>query len=292
MPPIARIIALVCLGMSPVCAAAQAYRPAEDPGSPPSRSVNAPWQDRTQAAPAGDTEAASRLRPLSPVQPALYESPVSPAGQTADARRAEAGPSAPAGSATQPAAGRQPDGLGGTRAASGEFHLPLPPPGNTPQKTDGPAAGNRSGLASGSAVVGSLAVVLGLFFVLAWAMRRTAPRGSMLLPTEVVEVLGRAPLASRQQVHLVRCGTKLLLVSVSPTGAETLTEITDPDEVTRLAGLCRQAHPDSVTATFRQVFQQMGREGSALGFLGIGRSSGTAMDLADRRDLPREDRDA
>ena len=54
---------------------------------------------------------------------------------------------------------------------------------------------------------------------------------------------GRAPLAGRQHVHLLRCGSKLLLVSVTPGGAETLTEVTDPAEVDRLAGLCRQAHP-------------------------------------------------
>ena len=59
-------------------------------------------------------------------------------------------------------------------------------------------------------------------------------------------------------MHLLRCGNKLLLVSVTPVGAETLTEVTDPIEVDRLAGLCRQAHPQSATATFRQVLNQFG----------------------------------
>ena len=87
---------------------------------------------------------------------------------------------------------------------------------------------------------------------------RTAPKGTTLLPGEVVEVLGRAPLAGRQQMHLLRCGNKLLLVSVTPAGAETLTEVTEPAEVDRLAGLCRQAHPQSATTAFRQIFQQFG----------------------------------
>ncbi len=103
-----------------------------------------------------------------------------------------------------------------------------------------------------------LATVLGLFLLLAWVLRRAAPKAATLLPGEVVEVLGRAPLAGRQQMHLLRCGNKLLLVSVTPAGAETLTEVTDPVEVDRLAGLCRQAHPQSATAAFRQVFQQFG----------------------------------
>jgi hypothetical protein len=59
-------------------------------------------------------------------------------------------------------------------------------------------------------------------------------------------------------MHLLRCGNKLLLVSVTPAGAETLTEVTDPLEVDRLAGLCRQAHAQSATVAFRQVFQQLG----------------------------------
>lgn len=102
----------------------------------------------------------------------------------------------------------------------------------------------------------SLAVVLGLFFLVAWGFRKAAPRGSIVLPGEVFEVLGRAPLGARQQVQLLRCGSKLLLVSITPAGAETLTEVTEPVEVDRLAGLCRQSHPQSATAAFRQVFQQ------------------------------------
>ena len=105
-------------------------------------------------------------------------------------------------------------------------------------------------------VVGSLALVLGLFLVLAWAMRRATPAESGVLPGEVVEVLGRKAIAGRQQLQLLRCGHKLLLVSITPEGAETLTEITDPDEVDRLAGLCRQTQPGSATATFRQMFHQ------------------------------------
>ena len=41
-------------------------------------------------------------------------------------------------------------------------------------------------------VGGSLAIVLGLFLVVAWAMRKAAPRGSMVLPREVFDILGRA----------------------------------------------------------------------------------------------------
>jgi flagellar biogenesis protein FliO len=112
-------------------------------------------------------------------------------------------------------------------------------------------------------VGGSLSIVLGLFLLVAWVMRKTAPRGSLVLPKEVFDVLGRAPLGARQQVQLLRCGNKLLLVSITPHGAETLTEVTDPLEVDRIAGICQQSHPKSSTAAFRQVFQQLAPKSGA-----------------------------
>ena len=136
---------------------------------------------------------------------------------------------------------------------------------SAPGGSRGAEAGTRAGLPSMVTVVGSLAVVLGVFLLFAAVVRRAVPRGSTILPGEVVEVLGRAPLAGRQQVHLLRCGSKLLLISVTSSGAETLTEITDPVEVDRLAGLCQQARPNSATAAFRQVFQHFGQQHSPPG---------------------------
>lgn len=116
---------------------------------------------------------------------------------------------------------------------------------------------------SGDAVLttlGSLAVVLCLFLGVTWLLRRGAPAATSLLPGEVVEILGRAPLPGRHQMHLVRCGQKLLLVAISAAGADTLTEITDPVEVDRLCGLCREHHPQSATASFKNILNQLGSE--------------------------------
>ena len=136
------------------------------------------------------------------------------------------------------------------RLAADERAIPLAPP--TPE---GERAALRLPTASIPTVVGSLGAVVGLFLIVAWIMRRGMPKGSGMLPREVVEVLGRAPLAGRQQLHLLRLGNKLLLVSMSQTSVETLAEITDPLEVDRLTGLCYQTHPQGSTASFRQVFQ-------------------------------------
>ncbi|NLE39727.1 MAG: hypothetical protein GX621_17045 [Pirellulaceae bacterium] len=86
---------------------------------------------------------------------------------------------------------------------------------------------------------GALAFVLGLFFVVAWGLRRATPGAATSLPADAVEVLGRASLGGRQQAQLIRVGHKLLLVCLTPNGAQTLTEITDPDEVDELVELCQ-----------------------------------------------------
>jgi flagellar biogenesis protein FliO len=149
--------------------------------------------------------------------------------------------------------------------------LPLARPGAGRERS---AASHAVG-AMGT-TLGSLAAVLGLFFLVAWGLRRRMPAGAGALPAEVVEVLGLAPLPGKQQAHLVRCGRKLLLVHVTNTGVETLTEITDPAEVDRLEGLCRESRPHSATVAFRQALADFAREPAPGGFLGAELRSGAA----------------
>lgn len=132
--------------------------------------------------------------------------------------------------------------------------LPLQPPGRSAADRSAGSLGGMSGI---TAVASSLAIVLGLFFVFVWLMRRSSPNTIAALPGEVIETLGKVTLGYRQQVNLVRCGNRLLLLSVTPAGVETLSEYADPDEVTRLVALCRQAQPGSASTTFRQVFHQL-----------------------------------
>ncbi len=129
--------------------------------------------------------------------------------------------------------------------------LPLTPP----QDVGGVNAGNQNlkPLATGAA---SLGLVLGLFLLVVWSVRRGMPKGAGVLPAEAVEVLGRAPIAGRQHVHLVRCGNKLVLLSATGAGVETLTEISDPAEVARLQEICR--HTTSPAGAFKQLFGRIG----------------------------------
>jgi flagellar biogenesis protein FliO len=152
--------------------------------------------------------------------------------------------------------------------AAGPSHTPIP----TKPKPLAPAESNyRSGSRNSSShvqrtggstnsttqsvvtVLGSLGVVLGLFFVTVWLFRGSGSKAGQFLPTEVVEPLGRTVIAKGQQLHVVRFGRKLILISNSSTGIETISEITDPVEVDRVAGLCYGKGPTSSARAFQSV---------------------------------------
>jgi flagellar protein FliO/FliZ len=140
----------------------------------------------------------------------------------------------------------------------------LPPqPDLSPTKLSPPSESSKSATRSGPfsailTVLGSLAIVLGLFAGMAWLMRRGLPTGGGRLPSGVVEVLGNAPLASRQQMHVLRFGGKLLLVCVSQNGVDTLSEIEDAVEIERLMNLCQKSRA-TAAAPFDQIFGKLMR---------------------------------
>lgn len=102
----------------------------------------------------------------------------------------------------------------------------------------------------------ALAVVLGIFLIFAWMMKRASGKGASGLPNELVEILGQVPLNGRQRLCVVRFGRKLVLACVSIDGAETLAELTDPEEVEELLAVWRRTSPASASHAFRKVFAQ------------------------------------
>ena len=91
-----------------------------------------------------------------------------------------------------------------------------------------------------SKVIGSLALVLGFYFLFVWVTRKLNPLGNAGLPSEVLEVLGQVPFGPKRSLQMVRLGPKLLLLLNSPEGTQPLGEITDPEEVEYLASLCQK----------------------------------------------------
>ncbi|MDR2756881.1 MAG: flagellar biosynthetic protein FliO [Planctomycetaceae bacterium] len=117
-------------------------------------------------------------------------------------------------------------------------------------------------------VLGSLLIVLGVFFILVLLLKKVSPKGNRLLPKEAFEDLGRAMLTQKIQLHLLRLGNRLLLVSITPDGVSPITEITDPDEVVPLLGLCRQLDTHSSTELFRKTLSSFSTDGTEGGYFG------------------------
>ena len=168
--------------------------------------------------------------------------------------------------------------------ADSDAPRPLPPAkrDSFPEKSDSPRA-----IGALVSVAGSLTVVLGLFFLLTWLMRRGMPHSAARLPDGVVSVLGRAPLAGRQQMHVLRFGNKLLLVCASANGFDKLAEITEPEEVQRLVSLCDQSESSSATTTASRILGRLvpgrspGKPGGRVSRLSIDSQSARAEEATD-----------
>jgi len=112
-----------------------------------------------------------------------------------------------------------------------------------------------------------LAIVVGLFLLCMALVRRGGPKPTSPLPRDVVAVLGRVPLAARNFAQLLQIGNKLVLVAVSPEGVSPISEVTDPQEVGRILGLCQRGQKGSSAAEFQEVLERLAAE-PAKGFLG------------------------
>lgn len=110
----------------------------------------------------------------------------------------------------------------------------------------------------------ALGGVVGLIGLLAWGYRRVAAGGSLgftLRPPRgtLIEVVGRATLAPRQTVCLVRVGPRLVLLGCSADAVRTLDVIDDPDLTARLLGEAQRASNDSNSAVFAQCLDRESR---------------------------------
>lgn len=112
-----------------------------------------------------------------------------------------------------------------------------------------------------STAFAALAFVVGVFLFIMSLIKRNLPPSLQLLPTDAATIVGRMQLTGKQFAHLIKLGDKLALVSISPSRIDTITEVTDPDQVARLLAICG---PDwTATATIKQDYDQILRQLSA-----------------------------
>lgn len=146
--------------------------------------------------------------------------------------------------------------------------MPALPPRKSPATSNSPSAGSgkiATGNSAWSTTLLSLTVVIALILSCAYAFRKQIPLASKILPTEVIEILGKRYIDPRNSIHLIRCGSRILIVAHSPQhGMQPLSEITDPVQVDELAGRCYQARSNSATQRFSQLLgnQLKGAESS------------------------------
>ncbi|MEM7260798.1 MAG: flagellar biosynthetic protein FliO [Planctomycetota bacterium] len=87
---------------------------------------------------------------------------------------------------------------------------------------------------AGAGTAISVVLVVGLVALLAFFVRRAQPSARDREGNRVLEILGRISVSPKQQVTLVRVGSRVLCVGVSPDRLSCLSEITESAEVTRL----------------------------------------------------------
>lgn len=83
-------------------------------------------------------------------------------------------------------------------------------------------------------------LVLGLAvagYVAAWGVRRQTLPARTGLPDGLLEHVGSRTLAPQTTLHIVRVGTRLLILGHTPQGLQTLSEIDDPERVSQLMSL-------------------------------------------------------
>lgn len=102
----------------------------------------------------------------------------------------------------------------------------------------------------------SLAVVLGVFFLLIWVVRRS--RAPSDTGDQLFHTLGRVSLLGKQ-AHIVQFGDKLLLLAKTATGLEKLAELSRPDEVARITSLCHAGNSSTLTRSVSQVLAAQDR---------------------------------
>ncbi len=103
----------------------------------------------------------------------------------------------------------------------------------------GAVSSNTTGLAAVWKTLAALTAVVVLVLVAGRLLKKHSPLVVPRLSDEAVALLGRRSIDREHSIHLVRCGTRILVLGLAPGEIRTLAEITDPVEVDVLAGLCR-----------------------------------------------------
>ncbi len=126
------------------------------------------------------------------------------------------------------------------------------------------------------------AIVLGIFlWICLNIVKKLLPGGKKLFSSPGLEILGRTHFDSQKYMALVRVGTRVLIVGVSPNGFDQITEISDPDEVTEVLSAAKPK-TSSGQNLFYKMFQKQIQNHSSNDAQAV--KNATAADLSDNTD--------
>ena len=108
-------------------------------------------------------------------------------------------------------------------------------------------------------VLGSLGIVIGLFFAITLLWRKPNAKRTSELPVEVFEFVGSTSIPSGQQIHLVRFGKRLLLLSQANDQVRTLSEVSEPHEFNLVLEACGfETNQAPLAAALNDMLQRAG----------------------------------
>lgn len=135
----------------------------------------------------------------------------------------------------------------------------IPMRSSRPATGSGAEAAADQGGGDGSWVLrtlGSLGVVIVLILLLRTVIARWNGRTSSSSSQAGVEVLSRVTVGPRQQIVLVRMGTRILVLADSAGRLNMLTAIDDPEEVAATLATVTASRPTSVSAGFASALKR------------------------------------
>lgn len=116
-------------------------------------------------------------------------------------------------------------------------------------------------------VTSSLAIVLGGFALfLVWFRRQTAA-----VSTGAMDTLGTIQVTPKVRLHLVRLGSRLLLLHLTPEKVERVAEVTDPSEVQSLLAAHHGATRQPVSGRIDELLRDL--DAAKVDFAGAAGSS-------------------
>lgn len=120
-----------------------------------------------------------------------------------------------------------------TSAANAPMTPIAPPPNGLP--TEKPTKNTGSLYQTAIALFFALAAIFAFFFL----VKKFSPSQKNRIPNEVFQTVGEFPLTARVRLRAVLFGPKLLLLAISGEHAETLCEISSPEQIAAILEQCR-----------------------------------------------------